>query len=292
MAHIPVLVEEVMKGLRCHPGGLYIDCTVGEGGHAEEILKRTSPEGRLIACDRDEEAIRRAQARLTHYGERVTFVHENFFHLKKALALCGVDGIFFDLGLSSHQIEDPARGFSFLAEGPLDMRMDRRERTTAADLANRLSERDLSRLLATYGEERWARRIARALVRRRARSPYQTTRDLVDTIITSLPPFALSRRIHPATKTFQALRIAVNRELEGLGAALTDAVSLLKPGGRLAVVSFHSLEDRIVKQTVREMAREGKVIVLTKKPVTPGQEEMRANPSSRSAKLRVAERAA
>ena len=279
--------------MRAH--AIYVDCTLGGGGHAEAILEATAPGGSLIGMDRDEEAIQRAGERLKRYGTRARLFHENFKNLGTLLRAQGVrsvDGILMDLGMSTLQLTDSERGFSFQKDGPLDMRMDRRSPITAAALANSLPERQLAQILFEYGEERWANRIARAVAEARQRKPITTTGQLADLVRWAIPRPAQSRRLHPATKTFQALRIAVNQELDQLDVALSDAVKRLNPGGRLCVIAFHSLEDRIVKRTFKALAQDesARVRLVTKKPIIPGREEIRMNPRSRSAKLRVMER--
>jgi 16S rRNA (cytosine1402-N4)-methyltransferase len=249
----------------------------------------------VVGIDRDEAAIAAAQDRLKRYGDRVRFIQGNFRELKQHLASVGVsevDGVVFDLGVSSAQLDQAERGFSFLADGPLDMRMDRSGGLIAADLVNRLAEPALADLLYRYGEERYARRIARAIARARVTHPLRTTFDLVAVIRAAVPSPYRHGRLHCATRTFQALRIAVNRELDGLEESLRDAAEVLAPGGRLCVISFHSLEDRIAKQTLRSLSQgpERRLVALTKKPQMPTEEERRSNPRARSAKLRVAER--
>jgi len=249
----------------------------------------------LIGMDRDEEAVQRAGDRLKQFGTRVRLFHENYKNLGpllRAQGVPGVDGVLMDLGMSTLQLTDSERGFSFQTEGPLDMRMDRRSPVTAAALLNSLPERQLAQILFEYGEERWGNRIARLIVEARKKEPITSTGRLVDLVRHAIPRPAQSRRIHPATKTFQALRIAVNQELEPLAGALSDAVALLNPGGRLCVIAFHSLEDRIVKRTFKALSRSEAAGVrsVTKKPIVPGREEIRMNPRSRSAKLRVLER--
>ncbi|MDE3224174.1 MAG: 16S rRNA (cytosine(1402)-N(4))-methyltransferase RsmH [Nitrospirota bacterium] len=293
--HIPVLAEEVVRGLGCRPGGRYVDCTVGYGGHAALILDRSAPDGVLIGMDQDEAALRAAGERLRPYAGRMRLVRGNFQELKqqlRALGVAEVDGVMFDLGVSSAQLDEPTRGFSFLADGPLDMRMDLRASLTAATLVNELPEQELADVIYRYGEERYSRRIARAIVRARAVQPLARTLELADVIRGSVPPPYRHGRIHCATRTFQALRIAVNRELDVLEGALKDAVEVLAPGGRLCVISFHSLEDRIVKQTFRSLSRGDApcLSLLTKKPLVASEDERAANPRARSAKLRIAER--
>ena len=291
--HIPVLVEEVMTLLRCEPGRIYVDATLGGGGHALEILKRTAPSGIVIGLDWDEEAISEAKKALMPFGERVRIFRENFIHLPRLLnemKVEQVDGILFDLGLSSFQLEKEERGFSFRGEGPLDMRMDQRLDQTATYLVNRLSADELKDILFKYGEERWAKRIVRALLRERERGSIETTQALRKIVHHAVPRRSYPRKIDPATRTFQALRIRVNDELENLRKILETGWSLLKHGGRLCVISFHSLEDRIVKETFRRLEQDGLMRVVTRKPVTPSEEERERNPRSRSAKLRCAER--
>ena len=295
LRHVPVLAQEVVAWLGCRPGGRYVDATVGYAGHAAVILERSAPDGLLIGIDRDAAAIAADRERLRAYGDRVRLVHGNFAELKRHLASVGigeVDGVIFDLGVSSAQLDEPARGFSFLAEGPLDMRMDVQSPTTAAALVNELPEGELADLIFQFGEERYSRRIARAIVKARAGRRFTTTRELADVIRGAVPPPYRHGRIHCATRTFQALRIAVNRELEVLEEAIRNGAEVLAPGGRLGVISFHSLEDRIVKRTLRSLAQgpRPRLALLTKKPLIPSEEERRANPRARSAKLRVAER--
>jgi 16S rRNA (cytosine1402-N4)-methyltransferase len=268
---------------------------VGQGGLASSILDLTGPDGSVIGIDQDEEAIAAARNRLEPYAGRARLIQGNFRQLKEHLGLVGlseVDGVVFDLGVSSAQLDRPDRGFSFLADGPLDMRMDRRGYRTAAELLSQLGETELADLLYQFGEERYSRRIARAVVRARARRPLRTTFDLVSVIRDAVPAFYRHGRLHYATRTFQALRIAVNHELEVLEGSLRDAVDVLTPGGRLCVISFHSLEDRIAKQTFRALShgQEPCLATLTKKPCVPSEQERRGNPRARSAKLRVAER--
>ena len=291
--HIPVLVEEVMMFLRCEPGQTYVDATLGGGGHAREILRQTAPDGVVIGVEWDEDAISEARKALDPFGDRVKMFRENFIHLPdllKAMKVEEVDGILLDLGLSSFQLEKGERGFSFKGEGPLDMRMDQRMERTAADLVNYLSSEELETILAEYGEERWANRIAKVIVRERNRSPIRTTQALRKIVYQAIPKRFQSKKIDPATRTFQALRIKVNDELENLRRILGIRWNFLRRGGRMCVISFHSLEDRMVKETFRKLEIERMMHVLTKKPVTPSEEERKRNPRSRSAKLRCAER--
>ena len=290
LEHIPVLVEEVMTFLRCEPGRTYVDATLGGGGHASEILKRIGPDGVLIGMEWDEDALSEAARALKPFGDRVRIFRENFIHVPDLIKDESVDGILLDLGLSSIQLEKEGRGFSFRGDSPLDMRMDQRMDQTAADLVNRLSSEKLEYIISHYGEERWAKRIAKTIVQEREREPIRTTEALRKVIYRAIPKRFHSRRIDPATRTFQALRIQVNEELENLKKMLDIGWMILKRGGRICVISFHSLEDRMVKQTFRELENKGEVRILTKKPVTPSEEERKRNPRSRSAKLRCAER--
>jgi 16S rRNA (cytosine1402-N4)-methyltransferase len=290
--HLPVLLEDVIEFLGPHSDGIYVDATLGGGGHALKILEQSSPTGRLVGIDRDEEAIEKARIRLTSYEVRTTIIRGNFSDLKailEGLNIDGVDGILLDLGVSSQQLTNGRRGFSFQWEGPLDMRMDRTHGEPASKLINTLPQGELEGILRRYGEGRWARRIAKAIVRHRQQTPITTTTQLRDIIASAIlkPP----RRIHPATKAFQAIRIAVNDELNNLEKVIRDGIPLLKGGGHFCVISFHSLEDRIVKETFRQYERDlGLITVITKKPVSPSKEEIAENPRARSAKLRVAER--
>ncbi|MBW8058282.1 MAG: 16S rRNA (cytosine(1402)-N(4))-methyltransferase RsmH [candidate division NC10 bacterium] len=297
IGHIPVLVREVLATLQPRAGGVYLDCTVGGGGHAEAILEAAGPPCRVVGIDRDPEAIRVAAGRLGRFGDRVRLVREDFRELPRLvseLRLEGLNGVLFDLGVSSLQIGDPSRGFSFSIEGPLDMRMDRESGAPAArELLHELSEERLARIIREYGEERWARQIARWIVSARRQGSLETTRDLAAVVTRAIPRRFWPRRIHPATRTFQAIRIAVNQELDGLEEGLERAAGLLKPGGRIVVISFHSLEDRVVKHLFRRLAARGAVPgvrILTRRPVTPTAEETAQNPRARSGKLRAAER--
>ncbi|HTN43722.1 MAG TPA: 16S rRNA (cytosine(1402)-N(4))-methyltransferase RsmH [Nitrospiria bacterium] len=292
---MPVLKDAVIRALRLRPHGIWVDCTLGGGGHAEAILEATAPDGLLFGIDRDGEAVRRSGKRLERYGTRVRLLHDGFKNLGVLLrtqGVQGVDGILMDLGVSTMQLMDSERGFSFQIDGPLDMRMDRRSSLTAAALVNSLSEPQLVQILFEYGEERWARRITRAIVRERQKAPVTRTLQLADLVRRAVPRLGRGQRIHPATRTFQALRIAVNQELDQLGAGLSEAVTLLNGNARLCVISFHSLEDRIVKRTFKALtqAEPGRFRLVTKKPVVPGPDEIRMNPRARSAKLRGVER--
>jgi 16S rRNA (cytosine1402-N4)-methyltransferase len=289
--HVPVLLKEAIEFLAVQRGGTYIDATVGLGGHSYEIAKRLGAPGHLIGLDKDPQALASARTRLTappEAGEewpQIMLLQGSFAGLGRQVPGAGADGLLADLGISSLQLQDAARGFSFQAEGPLDMRMDPRSELTAEQVVNRLDEKTLADVIYEFGEERRSRRIARAIVRSR---PIHTTAKLAEVI--SAAGRSMKPGIHPATRTFQALRIFVNRELDDLQELLKTAPQVLKPGGRLVIISFHSLEDRRVKDALREGAREGWYRLLTKKPVTPGAEEMGRNPRSRSAKLRAAER--
>jgi len=304
--HRPVLLREVLDLLAPRPGGVFVDGTIGLGGHAEALLEATSPDGRLLGIDLDPRSLELARRRLARFGDRVRLVqgdHRDLLEIAQGEGIHAADGVLLDLGVSSFQLEDPARGFSFLADGPLDMRMDPTRGPTAADLLRSLPERELERILRDYGEEPRARRIARAIARRRARDPILRTLELARLV--EAVAGGRRRRIHPATRTFQALRIAVNRELEGLGRSVTGAIALLRRGGRFVAIAFHSLEDREIKRALGELGRrcicpprlpvcgcgrENLVRLLTPKPLRPTPEEVRDNPRSRSARLRAAER--
>jgi 16S rRNA (cytosine1402-N4)-methyltransferase len=291
--HVPVLLAEVIALLRPRPAGRYLDATVGLGGHAEAILQAAGPTGLLWGVDLDGEALALARERLGPFGNQARLLHGRYEALPRLVgSTAQFDGILFDLGASSYQLDEADRGFSFGREGPLDMRMDRSAAGTAADLVGRLSEHELADLIFQWGEERWSRRIARAIVRRRELQPITTTAALATVVAGAIPRRLWPRHIHPATRTFQALRIAVNEELAGLGPTLEQAAHLLAPGGRAAVISFHSLEDRNVKQTWRQLEAFAGMRILTKRPITAGEAEATANPRSRSAKLRVLERPA
>ena len=304
--HLPVLLKEVVEQLRPQRGGLYVDCTVGGGGHAEEILRASAPDGRLIGLDCDDEALAASRERLAAHEGRVQLTHANFAELQETLMSLGVtavDGLVFDVGVSSRQFDEPSRGFSFQREGLLDMRMDRSTGQSAQDVIRDASVDELVRIFRVYGEERRARAIALRINRERVRQPITTTTQLAGVVEQVLGPKRSG--IHPATRVFQALRIQVNRELENLERGLVAAVNVLKSGGRVAVISFHSLEDRIVKQFFVRMStgcvcppqlvgcscgRKEIMRLVTRKPVTPTSEEAQQNPRARSAKLRVAEK--
>ena len=305
--HRPVLLDECIEGLNIRPDGIYLDGTLGRAGHSREIAKRLTT-GRLICVDRDDAALEAAQTRLADWMDRVTLVHSNFDKVSDILddlGLKGIDGMLFDLGVSSPQLDDGSRGFSYMADAPLDMRMDRSEGVTAADVVNTWSQDELRRILLQYGEERYAPLIAAAIVRRRAEKPIETTLELVDIIKSAMPGKALREKQHPAKRSFQAIRIAVNDELASVERMIRGAIPKLNKNGRLAVITFHSLEDRIVKTGMAEFAKGctcppdfpvcvcGKtpdVKLVSRKPILPTDKEVEENPRARSAKLRVAEK--
>ena len=295
VVHAPVMLKEAVDLLNPQEGGIYVDCTLGGGGHAKEILSRVGETGHLIAFDKDRHAIERSQKVLAPYLDRVTFMHRDYRFLAdvlKELQIDGGDGILFDLGVSSYQVLEPERGFSYNYDAPLDMRMDDSSATTAADLVNTLSEQELGDIIYRFGEERWARRIASFIVEQRKKAPIKTTGQLTEIIKTAIPAAARRKGPHPARRTFMALRIAVNDELSGIEKGLRAGISFLKAGGRIVVISFHSLEDRIVKRIFREYAAssQNSLRILTKKPLVPSEQEVLVNPRSRSAKLRAAEK--
>ncbi|MDP2654021.1 MAG: 16S rRNA (cytosine(1402)-N(4))-methyltransferase RsmH [Candidatus Omnitrophota bacterium] len=288
--HIPVMYREVLEWLRPSAGAFIVDCTLGLAGHSRMIVEMIGPQGRVIGIDRDKHSLALAAERLQQFSGQCDLVHDDFRHLDKILSARGVsqvDGILLDLGISSFQMDNPQRGFSFRSDGPLDMRMDQESYISAYDLVNSLSEQEIAAILRNFGEERWHSRIARYLVSHR---PFQSTQELREAIVKAVPSSSLRQKIHPATRSFQAFRIAVNRELEALQITLERAADFLKPGGRICVISFHSLEDRIVKQQFRSWAQEGNFRVLTKKPIQPMEDEIVENPRARSAKLRAAEK--
>ena len=305
--HVPVLLRECLDALAIRPEGIYVDGTLGRAGHSLEIVKRLTT-GRLIGIDRDETAIAAAQERLADYADRVTLVHSNFDRIGDILAelhIDGADGMLFDLGVSSPQLDDAERGFSYMHDAPLDMRMDRSAYLTAREVVNGWSYEELRRILFEYGEERYAPAIARRIVQTREQRPIETTLELVEVIKSAMPPAALREKQHPAKRSFQAIRIAVNGELDALPPMLEAATEHLNPGGRLAVISFHSLEDRIIKKTMQELAtgctcppefpvcvcgKKPKLRLVSRKPIVSGEEELAHNPRARSAKLRVAEK--
>ena len=305
--HESVLEREILQYLNLKEDSLIVDGTLGDGGHTELILKNTGPDLRVFGIDRDMQAIKRAEERLAPFRNRVTLVHGNFSDIKTILKKAGivnVDGLLLDLGVSSPQLDSPERGFSFMHNGPLDMRMDSTQQTTAADLLIKLSDQELTSVIKEYGEERYSKRIVRAIRKAQGQNPVSTTLDLSD-IISSVTLSSRPTKIHPATRTFQALRIVVNNELEHVKTVLSDSLEILHVSARIMVISFHSLEDRIVKQFFKDSAiscvcpKEYPVCVcdtapslriITRKAVVPGKPEMDENPRSRSAKLRVAER--
>ena len=307
LIHRPVLLEECIQALKIRPDGLYLDGTLGRAGHSEQIVRRLTT-GRLICVDRDQAALDAARERLAPWLDRVDLVHSNFDRVDQildGLSLPGMDGMLFDLGVSSPQLDDASRGFSYKTDAPLDMRMDRDERVTAADVVNGWPQEELRRVISRYGEERYAASIAGAIVRRREDRPISTTLELVEVIRSAMPARALREKQHPAKRTFQAIRIAVNDELASVERMLQRAVPRLNRGGRLAVITFHSLEDRIVKTGLAEYARGctcppdfpvcvcGKtpeIQLVNKKPILPSEREIVENARARSAKLRIAEK--
>jgi 16S rRNA (cytosine1402-N4)-methyltransferase len=300
--------QEVLASLECRPGRIYVDGTVGGGGHAREILDKTAPDGLLVGIDRDGDALLASEKRLQSFGRRKILVKANFADIGKVLTnlkINKVDGILLDLGVSSHQLNTGDRGFSFALNAPLDMRMDQDARLSAFDLVNLSPEKDLREMIKAYGEEPMAGRIARAILTKRAAAPIRTTEELAGIVYHAVPVTYRQRRIHPATRTFQAIRIAVNDELSNLRRAISNGIGVLTRGGRFSIISFHSLEDRIVKEAFRAAEKgctcppdlpvcscqgESSLKVLTKKPVYPGTDEMGSNPRARSARLRTAER--
>lgn len=305
--HVSVLLEECLDGLNIKPDGIYVDGTLGGAGHSSCIAARLTT-GRLIGIDRDPVALKAAGERLKPYGDRVTLVHSNFCEIKQVLQdlqIEGVDGILLDLGVSSPQLDDGARGFSYMADAPLDMRMNNEDPLTAHTVVNTWPQEELKRILYTYGEERYAPQIAAAICRRREEKPIETTLELVDVIRSAMPAAALREKQHPAKRSFQAIRIAVNDELGSVEKVMQDAIPALNPGGRLAIITFHSLEDRIVKVGMTEASKGctcpphfpvcvcGKkplVKLVSRKPIVSGDEELERNPRARSAKLRVCEK--
>lgn len=302
------MLAEVLEYLQPSSGRVFVDCTLGGGGHSLELVKRLVPDGKLIGIDQDDEALTAASERLREFSANVVLAKGNFSQIGEIVADSGVssvDGVLFDLGVSSHQLDAAERGFSFRSDAPLDMRMDSSAGETAADLVNSLSERDLSDIILKFGEERWARRIAKFIVERRKRERIESTGELVEVILAAVPAGARTERIHPATRTFQGLRIAVNRELESLRVGMEEAIRLLSPGGRVCVLSYHSLEDRIVKEALLKCTgrcscppslpvcccgAKQTMRILTRKPVVATEEEIDRNPRARSAKLRAAEK--
>ncbi len=293
--HTPVMGLEVLEYLDLRPGKVIVDATEGTAGHSLAIIERILPGGRLIGIDRDEASLSVARDRLSEFGSACELLHGNFVDIDTLLENLGVtkvDGVLFDLGISTFQLLDISRGFSFQGDGPLDMRMDKDSYISAYDLVNNLNEEELSSLLWNFGEERWHNRIARLIVQERDKEPITTTAQLANIVARSIPSRYRHRhyRIHPATRTFQAVRIAVNRELEILETAVNKAIAILNKKARICVISFHSLEDRVIKFAFRKAESEGLVNIITPKPLTPLSQEVEANPASRSSKLRVAER--
>lgn len=307
--HQPVLLKQTLDSLKLRPGGLYLDGTLGGGGHTEAILQATGPDGRVIGLDQDDEALEAASQRLQPFGERFRPIRANFAEMEQVLAaegFAGLDGVLLDIGVSSHQLDEPGRGFSYMQDGPLDMRMDRRKGRTAADLLAELSEVELADLIYRYGEEKFSRRIARRIAEQREQAPLVSTKQLAELISAAIP--AAQRRKekqHPAKRTFQALRIAVNDELGVLERGLAAAFASLKPGGRLSVITFHSLEDRIVKTYFAGLAKgcecppefpvcvcgkQPQALLINRRPQTAAEEELQSNPRARSAKLRTVEK--
>ena len=305
--HVSVLLDECTRALNIRPDGIYVDGTLGGGGHSYEIASRLTT-GRLVGIDRDPVALKAAGERLAPFRDRVSLVHGNFSEMAsilEGLGLPGADGILLDLGVSSPQLDDGGRGFSYMIDAPLDMRMDSGAVLSAYDVVNTWPREELRRILYEYGEERYAPQIAAAIERRREKAPIETTLELVDVIRGAMPPQALREKQHPAKRSFQAIRIAVNDELGAVSRVMEAAVPLLNPGGRLAVITFHSLEDRIVKNAMQRQAqgctcppefpvcvcgKKPKVRILTRKPIVSGAEELEENPRARSAKLRVCEK--
>lgn len=313
--HVTVLLEEAVAGLNVRPDGIYVDCTLGGAGHSAAIAAKLGPGGRLIALDQDESALTNARTRLASFGQSVTLVKSNFRHLIEALRSSGVpeqdgmprvDGVLFDLGVSSPQLDEGDRGFSYNQDATLDMRMNREQPLTAKTIVNTWDEREIAKLLREYGEERFARQIARRIGDARGKAPIETTGELVDLIKAAIPAPARRTGPHPAKRTFQALRIAVNDELGALRDALADTIEALKPGGRVAVITFHSLEDRICKTMFAAEAvtckcppdfplcvcggGNGRLRLVPRKPIVPSESELNDNPRARSAKLRIAEK--
>lgn len=291
--HLPVMVEEVLEYMAPKPNEIFVDGTLGMGGHAKRILQRIGPKGLLIGMDRDETSLTKAENVLSEFLHQCHFVHKDFRFIDEALNdlnIQKVDGVFLDLGISSYQLDNPERGFSLRQTGPLDMRMDRNGPISAYDLVNSLSEKEIAIILKDYGEERWSNRIARLIVSERSKRPIEFTDELSKIVLKAVPLKGKPQRIHPATRTFQAFRIAVNRELETLEIVIDKCISLLKPNGRLGIISFHSLEDRIVKNKFKMFAKANLARCILKKPLRPSGKEIAMNPRSRSARFRIIER--
>ena len=307
--HKSVLLYETVDSLNIRPDGIYVDGTLGGGGHAYEVCKRLGEHGRLIGIDQDADAIAAASARLSEFQDKVTVVRSNYENIASVLHDLGiekVDGIYLDLGVSSYQLDTASRGFTYREDAPLDMRMDQRNPQTAADIVNNYSEMELYRIIRDYGEDRFAKNIAKHIVRQRQEKPYETTGELIETIKAAIPAKIRATGGHPAKRTFQAIRIELNHELDVLNRSIDTMIDLLNPGGRLSIITFHSLEDRIVKKRFRDnenpcigppefpvcmCGRKSKGTVITRKPVVPGEEELEYNKRSKSSKLRVFERA-
>lgn len=293
MEHKPVMYNEILGYLNLRAGKTILDCTVGTAGHAKKILEKITPNGKLIGIDRDADSLSFAEQNLKEFKGSYVLVKDDFRNLDlvlENLKIKKVDGILFDLGLSSFQLDNPNRGFSIKADGPLDMRMDRDSYISAYDLVNSLSEREISSILRNFGQERWHNRIAHLMIEQRTCHPIHTTRELSELVVKAVGYRSTAEKIHPATRTFQAFRIAVNRELEALDIALDKAIQFLNKDARICIISFHSLEDRIAKQKIRGFSKEYLIKVITKKPIRPTQEEIEDNLRARSARLRVAER--
>ena len=306
--HVSVLLNECIENLNIKPDGVYVDCTMGGAGHSKEIVKKLSKNGLFIGFDQDKNAIETAKERLKDYSDRVKFIHSNFENLKEELEKIGVykiDGVLADLGVSSHQLDEADRGFSYMQDAPLDMRMDIRKDFSAYDVVNTYSEEKLARIIKEYGEDNWSKRIAKFIVEKRSEKEIKTTGELVDVIKSAIPKKARIDGPHPAKRTFQAIRIEVNNELGVINKMINDAVSIMNEGGRICIITFHSLEDRIVKNEFKYLAtdcicpphflmcqcdKEALVKVITRKPILPTKNEIEENPRSRSAKLRVCER--
>lgn len=306
--HVSVLLDECIENLNIKPDGVYVDCTMGGAGHSKEIVKKLSNKGLFIGFDQDKNAIKTAKERLSEYSDRVKFVHSNFENIKDELEKIGVykiDGVLADLGVSSHQLDEADRGFSYMQDAPLDMRMDVRCEFSAYDVVNGYTEEELAKIIKDYGEENWAKRIAKFIVEERKENKIETTKELVDIIKKAIPKKARIDGPHPAKRTFQAIRIEVNNELGVITKMIEDASSIMNKGGRICIITFHSLEDRIVKNAFKELSldcicpphlpmcqcdKKSEVKIITRKPIVPTDEEIEVNPRSRSAKLRVAEK--
>lgn len=306
--HVSVLLDETIDGLNIKPDGIYVDGTLGGGGHAYQVLKRLSPKGRLIGIDQDGEALKAAGERLKEFGQQVTFVRNNYCEIERVLKdlnIEKVDGIVLDIGVSSYQLDNLERGFSYKSDAPLDMRMDTRQELTAADVVNTYSENELFKIIRDYGEDKFAKNIANHIVKAREDKPFETTQELSEVIKRAIPMKVQAKGGHPAKKTFQAIRIEVNRELAVLKESIDKMIELLNPGGRICIITFHSLEDRIVKTKFREnenpctcppnfpvcvCGKEPKGKVITRKPIIPSEEEIERNKRAKSSKLRIFER--